>query len=192
MNSLSFKQYQLEHFGMFWFCLALTIVLPCVIVCFQGTMRQTPYNYGILFTFTLAESYLVSFICALSNARVVLMAAFMTFALVVALTFYAMTTKTDFTMQGGLMFVLGAGLFMFSFFAMFTNNKLVHIILCVAGIIVFGLYLIYDTQLILGNKDNALEIDDYILASFMLYTDIIYLFLRILELIQLLTGENSN
>lgn len=192
MNSVSFKHFQLTTPGMFWFCLILTIVLPCVIVCFQGTMRQVPYNYGILGVFTLAESYLVSFICAMANARMVMMAAFMTFALVVSLTLYAMTTKTDFTMQGGLLFVLGCGMFMFSIFAMFTNNKLVHIILCVAGIILFGLYLLYDTQLILGNKNNALEIDDYILASFMLYTDIIYLFLRILELIQLLSGDNNN
>ncbi len=192
MSSTSFSKFQLQNLGIFWFCLILTIVLPCVIVCFQSAMRQTPYNYGVLFAFTFAESYLVSFICSLTNPKFVFMAAFMTFGLVVALTVYAMTTKTDFTMQGGLFFVLGCGLLMFSLFAMFTNNKLIHIILCVAGIVLFGLYLIYDTQLILGNKENALEIDDYVLASFMLYTDIIYLFLRILELIQLLNGGSNN
>jgi FtsH-binding integral membrane protein len=192
MTSTQFSKFQMEHIGIVIFCLILTLILPCVIVCFQSTMRKTPNNYIILGTFTLAESYIVSFICSLYNPRVVLMAAFMTFALVASLTIYAMTTKTDFTTQGGLLFVLGCGLFMFSMFAMFTSNKLVHIILCVVGIVLFGLYLLYDTQLILGNKENVLEIDDYILASFMLYTDIIYLFLRILELIQLLTGGNNN
>ena len=96
-----------------------------------------------------------------------------------------MTTKTDFTTQGGLFFILGCALFMFSIFGLFTNNKIFHIILCVAGIILFGLYLLYDTQLIMGNKDNELEIDDYILGAFMLYTDIIYIFIKILEILQM-------
>jgi hypothetical protein len=127
----------------------------------------------------------VSFVCAFANPRLVFMAAFMTFALVLSLTIYAMTTKTDFTTQGGLFFILGCALFMFSIFGLFTNNKIFHIILCVAGIILFGLYLLYDTQLIMGNKDNELEIDDYILGAFMLYTDIIYIFIKILEILQM-------
>lgn len=191
MTNESFKKFQLANISLFYLCLILTIILPCVIVCFQSAMRTYPYNYGVLFTFTLAESYMVSVICSLSNPRLVFMAAFMTFALVLSLTLYAMTTQTDFTMQGGLIFVLGCGVFMFSIFGLFTNNKIFHVILCVAGIILFGLYLLYDTQLIIGNKGNELEIDDYILAAFMLYTDIIYLFLKILELLQLLMGDNN-
>jgi len=153
-------------------------------------MRQTPNNYLVLAGFTLAESYIVSFMCALSNPKLVFMAAFMTFALVISLTLYALTTKSDFTTQGGLLFILGCGFLMFSIFGMFTNNKIFHVILCVLGIILFGFYLLYDTQLIIGNRDNQLDIDDYILAAFMLYTDIIYIFTYILELLQMLNSEH--
>jgi FtsH-binding integral membrane protein len=192
MSSTSFQKFQLEHVGLAYFCLFLTLVLPCIIVCFTSTMRKVPNNYIILFAFTLAESYLVSFICAFSEPHLVFMAAFMTFCLVASLSIYALYTKTDFTMQGGMIFVFGCGVMLFGLFTIFSNNKTMHIIYCVAGIILFGLYLLYDTQLILGNKENALEMDDYILGAFMLYTDIIYLFLRILELLQLLQGNNNN
>jgi FtsH-binding integral membrane protein len=190
MSSKSFKVFQIQNMALLYFFLIMTIALPCVIVCFQSAMRSYPYNYLVLGGFTISESYIVSFICGYTNPRFVFMAAFMTFALVISLTVYAMTTKTDFTTQGGLLFILGCGFFMFCIFGMFTNNKIFHVILCCLGIILFGFYLLYDTQLILGNRDNELEIDDYILAAFMLYTDIIYLFLRILELIQLLSGNN--
>jgi FtsH-binding integral membrane protein len=190
MSSLQFRKFQLENIAIFIICLVVSIVLPCVIVCFQETMRKYPQNYIILFTFTLAESYVVSFICSRTTPSIVFMAAFMTFSLVIALTLYAMTTKTDFTMEGGLIFIAGCCVFMFGFFVMFTNNKIIHIIFCLVAIALFGVYLIYDTQLIMGNKQNSLEIDDYILAAFMLYTDIVQLFLRILELIQLMFSDN--
>ena len=187
MISDSFRKFQLHHTGLLIFILILTLILPCVIICFNETMRKVPNNYIILFGFTFAESYLVSFICAFSQPQIVFMAAFMTLALVISLTIYAVTTKEDITMQGGLIFIIACAVCMFSIFLFFTSNRFVHIILCVGGIILFGLYLIYDTQLILGTKSHMIETEDYILASFMLYTDIIYLFLKILELIQLLT-----
>jgi FtsH-binding integral membrane protein len=190
MTNTTFYKFQAQSSILFIFCLILTIALPCVIVCFQSTMRTVPYNYYILFAFTLAESYIVSYICGRTNPRFVFMAAFMTFSLVVALTVYAATTQTDFTMQGGLIFVLGCGVMMLTIFGLFTNNKIFHIIICSVSIVLFGLYLLYDTQLILGGKENALETDDYILGAFMLYTDIIYLFLRLLELIQLFNSQD--
>lgn len=187
----SWKQFQMGHIGIAWIMIILTFVLPIIIICCPGSMRQVPQNYIVLFLFTFAESYLVSFVCALTQPQLVFMAAFMTFALVVSLTIYAMTTKTDFTIQGGLLFILGCAFCLFSIFGLFTNNKIFHIILCVGGIILFGLYLIYDTQLILGKQGESLDIEDYILGSFMLYTDIVYIFMRILELLQMLQGGNN-
>jgi protein lifeguard len=46
-----------------------------------------------------------------------------------------------------------------------------------------SLYIIYDTQLIVGNKQNKLEIDDYIFAAMALYIDIVRLFIYILRIL---------
>lgn len=47
----------------------------------------------------------------------------------------------------------------------------------------FGIYLIIDTQMILGGKTIELSIDDYALAAMLLYIDIIQIFLYILQLL---------
>jgi FtsH-binding integral membrane protein len=54
-------------------------------------------------------------------------------------------------------------------------------ILNIAGVFLFSFYIIYDTQLTIGNKSNKLSEDDYILAVMMLYLDIINLFIYILS-----------
>ena len=48
----------------------------------------------------------------------------------------------------------------------------------------FSIYLIFDTQLILGRFGMQYEIDDYILAALNIYIDIIQLFLFILNLLR--------
>ena len=40
-----------------------------------------------------------------------------------------------------------------------------------------------DTQLLLGNKENALSPEDYVFAALSLYTDIINIFLYILSIV---------
>lgn len=45
-------------------------ILPCL-----GFSRRVPYNYFILLIFTLGMAYFVSFLCAISDKYIVLLAA---------------------------------------------------------------------------------------------------------------------
>ena len=47
--------------------------------------------------------------------------------------------------------------------------------------LLFSIYLVIDTQLIIGSKKHSLELDDYVLGTVLLYLDIINLFLEILK-----------
>lgn len=190
MTSKAFLEFQKRNIGLFFLCLIGSIVIMVLLYCFDYLVRKVPNNYIMLGLFTFFESYMVSFICGVSNPRTVLMAALMTFSMVIALGLYAFHTKTDFTLQGGALFVFGCGFLMLTIFGLFTNNKFFHIFLCVIGIILFGFYLIYDIQLILGNKTIMLDTDEYIIGALILYTDIISLFLKILELLNLTGGNN--
>ena len=183
MVSNSVKLFMINNIGIMLLMLLLVIFLPCVIVCCNGQMRQYPQNYIILAVFTFAESYLIGFICAYTKPEIVFMAASMTFVMVISLTLYAMTTKTDITIYGGLIFIIFAALFLFAFFSIFIQIRLFHVILALIGVILFSIYIIYDTQLIIGNKSEMIEVDDYILGAFMLYTDIINLFIELLKII---------
>ena len=73
------------------------------------------------------------------------MATVFTLFLCISLTIYALYTDDDFTICGGLLFVLVIVLIIASIFLIFTDNNIVHIIFCVLAIILFSIYLIYDT-----------------------------------------------
>lgn len=51
---------------------------------------------------------------------------------------------------------------------------------CAICAVVMGLYIIYDTQLIVGTRAESFTIDDYIFAAMCLYVDIVRLFLYVL------------
>ena len=53
------------------------------------------------------------------------------------------------------------------------------------GALLFSLYLVYDTQLIVGgtHRKHQFEIDDYAMAAICLYIDIIQIFMYILTLV---------
>ena len=54
---------------------------------------------------------MVSFACSnVNDPLIVMIAAGMTLGITLALTVYALTTKSDFTMMGGAFFIFGIGL----------------------------------------------------------------------------------
>ena len=166
--------------------LCITIFVCIMFSCFRDTARKVPINYILLLAFTLSMSFYCLIFCAFFDPEDVVAAGILTFAATVGLTVYAIRTKTDFLFLGGL-------LFCFSFLMVFTIAFYFWIRVTVfwlaLGVLVYSLYLIYDTQLIIGNVGVQYSIDDYCFAALNLYIDIIYLFLKILQLIATLKGK---
>ena len=55
---------------------------------------------------------------------------------------------------------------------------------------VIGIYLVYDTQLIMGKFGEAYSVDDYIFATLEIYMDIVRLFLMILRIVSRYSRRN--
>ena len=129
----------------------ITAILICC--CFR---RVFPANYICLGIFTLAESFILFLICASYPPDTVLIALALTTAVTIGLTVYAMTTKTDFTYCGAFLwmflfsFIVFGILFFFCFGRLTTQKKSLYIGICCVGVIIYSLYLIYDTQLVMG------------------------------------------
>ena len=101
----------------------------------------------------------------------------------VALTIYAMFTKTDFTVCSGLFFVISIAMLMLIIISIFMSFvSWWHPFVSAILVMVYGLYLIYDTQLIAGGHSYQLTLDDYVVGSLMLYVDIMMIFLELLKL----------
>merc|ERR1712054_118608 len=73
--------------------------------------RCQPTTYCTIFTLCL--TYIVTITTSYYDPNIILSAGVLTAGVVGALTAYAMTTKTDFTMMGGLLWVFGIVLLLF-------------------------------------------------------------------------------
>ena len=154
-----------------------TFILLFLSFCY-GTTH--PYNYLILFAFTICESYLVAYVCLFYQPTSILLAWGLTASIFIFLTLYVLITKSNFDfLHAGLyscLWILIIGGFVQTIFL--PNDQLVNTLLAVLGAITACGYILYDTSLML----RKLTPDDFVFACLNLYLDIIMLFLRLLEL----------
>ena len=147
-----------------WTACIFSICSLCILLC-TGAGKVVPCNYIMLFVFTLCEGYMVSACVAKYNKNHVFASALMTLAVTVGLTIYACTTKRDFTMCGGICWIFVFGLIGVGLAGLCTNNTTLNLFYMYFGIVVYGFYIIYDTQLIIGTKKFRYNNDDYIIAA---------------------------
>jgi FtsH-binding integral membrane protein len=167
-------------------CVA-SITVVIILVCGKLT-RTVPVNYFLLIVLTLLEAFMASYTTIYFQPISVLVCAGLTMLIVFALTMYACFTKRDMTMMGGFLFCFSIILIFLGIVGFFFTSYFYQMFLNSLGVLLMSLYLIFDTQLVVGNKRNLIDVDDYILGALNIYLDIISLFLRILKLF----GKKNN
>lgn len=174
----------------FMYYLFFLIAIGCIIIGFYdySLFRKVPQNYIILTIFTFSMSWTVASFTLEFPISSVLIALGLTIATVVSISIYALFTKKDFTTFGGFLFNELVLLMLCSLILIFFPISFLVILSLFAGLNLFCIYLVYDIQLIVGNKERKISEDDYILAVMLLYLDVINIFARILSLV----GSSNN
>jgi len=72
----------------------------------------------------------------------------------------------------------------FGIACIFWRDPIVQLIYACLGALLFSIYIIFDTQMILGKGDLKYSLDDAYLAAIKLYLDIVNLFLSILRIVR--------
>lgn len=72
-----------------------------------------------------------------------------------------------------------------SLFNLFVRSSFLDNVLAIGFALVYLVYLLVDTQLIMGgqHKTYKLTLDDYIMGTMILYMDIVGLFLQLLKIL---------
>lgn len=87
--------------------IVVMVLTLCFLGCSKSTARAVPYNYLLLFTFTLSTAYLVMTATSYYDPMSVIFAVLLTAAMVITLTIYAMSTSTDVdSVTGGFLIVV--------------------------------------------------------------------------------------
>lgn len=154
-----------------------------ILACCRNLSRTVPYNYFFLLGITLCEAISCSIISSCFSFKVVAISLILTIVSTLTITFYACTTKTDFSYFRVILLIIFSQLFMVGIISCFFHLEILYTIYTYLSTIVVGIYLIYDTQLIMGKLGYAYSVDDYIFATLEIYMDIIRLFLLILRIV---------
>jgi len=166
---------------------AMGVMLICLLslACCESVRRKSPTNFIFLGIFTICEGIMLGTITVFYDVDAVMIAVGITCGVTFALTMFAFQTKWDFTTCGGglcailVIFVI-AGIIM----AFLPQTKWTMIGYGSAGALIFSLYLVYDTQLMMGGAHKySLSPEEYVFASLNLYLDIINLFMYILMIV---------
>ncbi|KAK4817602.1 hypothetical protein QYF61_020268 [Mycteria americana] len=196
-----------RNVAIYYASYAVFLVTYLVLVCCQGPRRRFPWNIILLSIFTLAMGLMTGTIASMYRTNAVLIAMIITAIVAIIVTIFCFQTKArrgmcpalpwggsgtgnpvvDFTSCPGLFCVLGIVVMVTGIVtAIVLSFKYVpwlHMLYAAIGAIAFTLFLAYDTQLVLGNRKNTLSPEEYIYGALTIYTDIIYIFTFILQIV---------
>merc|ERR1712071_110621 len=177
------RQYSMDHPEIYYSALGIYIGLALILSCCGDIRRRAPVNIILLGLLTASMGLMLGSIAAYFSVDEVLYAVGICTFICLALTLFTFQTKIDFTLTAGSLGVLGLNLLIFGLMAAIWQTQLLNITYCVLGTLIFSLYLVVDTQLILGGYRYAISPEEYIFAALILYLDIIQLLLFILQII---------
>merc|ERR550532_3404961 len=181
----SVKEYSVHHPEMWILALVIMLVSLISLACCEGIRRKTPHNFIFLGLFTLAEGFMLGTVTARYRADEVMMAVGVCAAITLALTIFAFQTKIDFTAMGGVLIAVLVCFMLFGLIAIFfPASRTLNLVYAGIGTIIFSLYIVYDTQLMVGGSHKySLSPEEYVFASLNLYLYIVNLFMYILSII---------
>lgn len=187
----SVKAYVQRNRWVYYTSMAVMIVCLISMACCESVRRKTPTNFIFLAVFTACEGIMLGTLSTYYEVDAVLIAVGITAGVTFALTIFAFQTKIDFTACGGMLCAL-LMIFVIAGFclAFLPKSKYVMLGYGSAGALIFSLYIVYDTQLMMGGKHKySLSPEEYIFAALNIYLDVVNLFMYILMIVGIARGD---
>jgi FtsH-binding integral membrane protein len=116
---------------------------------------------------------------------VVLIAVAITLIITIAITLYAFFVKANYLVLFGIIIVVSVTAILVLIIALISMAPVMISIYCGLAVIIYGIYLVVVTKMVIGgdNEMVAFPLDNYIIASLILYLYIMRMFLMILRIV---------
>lgn len=114
-----------ENIWLYIICAVGAITILLVLFCCQKVARRVPYNYLLLFLFTIFEAFTLSVFVSYFDPLDSLIALLLTFGITFVLTLYAFTTKTDFVASTAYILVISFALFALAILLLISSSNIV-------------------------------------------------------------------
>eukprot|EP00746_Dinoflagellata_sp_MGD_P022890 gnl/MRDRNA2_/MRDRNA2_153580_c0_seq1.p1 gnl/MRDRNA2_/MRDRNA2_153580_c0~~gnl/MRDRNA2_/MRDRNA2_153580_c0_seq1.p1 ORF type:complete len:335 (+),score=57.75 gnl/MRDRNA2_/MRDRNA2_153580_c0_seq1:92-1006(+) len=177
--------------GNAWLQLAVLIPTMVSLGFLMGLKSTYPFNYVLLFVFTLSISVNVGYVCSIfygtGHGDLILQSLGATTLIVLGLSMYTLYSGKDFSYMGGFLSVALWGLVITGIGGLLFPQMVASLLYGLVGALTFCGYILYDTW----RLQNEFNYDDYIAATIELYLDIVNLFLYILEILAKLSDKKK-
>ena len=177
------KKFLINHIVLYAVLISISAVVFLaafiVFTCNPNIMKSVPTNYIVLFTITICETILLTYVCILYSFEYIIGAISFVTAICVSIFAISLFNKIDIKFLAMSIVTLCFLLFTYGLLALIVRNYYLHFLYCFIASIIFTLFIVYDTQMIRDHFD----VDDYIFAALTLYFDIIRLFIEILKIL---------
>ncbi|NWR26749.1 LFG3 protein, partial [Tachuris rubrigastra] len=168
---------------------AVFLVTYLVLACCQGPRRRFPWNIILLSIFV--SDCGVPSIHSMYQTNAVLIAMLITAIVAIIVTIFCFQTKArrdalpcpSLPCPGEGDHQWGHPGLSPCLSPLSVQVPWLHMLYAAIGAIAFTLFLAYDTQLVLGNRKNTLSPEEYIYGALTIYTDIIYIFTFLLQIV---------
>ncbi|KAM9709781.1 protein lifeguard 3-like [Menidia menidia] len=180
------RLFVIRYPGIYWASFVVYFLVYCILVCCKGPRRRFPWNLVLLGIFTIALSYMSGTISSYYETKAVFLAMGITAIVCIAVTIFCFQTKVDFTSCGGFLCIAAVLLMIIGIVTAvvlsFQYVPWLHMLYAAIGAIVYTLFLVYNTQLLIGNRELAISPEEYVYGALSLYVDIVHIFLFILQI----------
>lgn len=178
------KLFVQQHAWTYWVGYLVFLCPYFILSCCRDFRRKHPWNLIALSVLTLAMSYMTGVISSFYDTKIVIMAIGITVLVCCTVMMFSLQTKYDFTSCAGVLYVCSIVLFIFGILCIIMYNRIMDLIYSSLGALLFTCFLAVDTQRLLGDKKLSISPEEYIFAALNLYTDIIQIFLYILQILE--------
>ncbi|NXD06035.1 LFG3 protein, partial [Nothocercus nigrocapillus] len=178
-----------RNVAVYYASYAVFLVTYLVLACCQGPRRRFPWNIILLSIFVSGRAGLGlpgGLGCPTYRTNAVLIAMLITAIVAIIVTVFCFQTKGAAVPPGAAPRLPAPGLCRAQALTAPCARPQVpwlHMLYAAIGAIVFTLFLAYDTQLVLGNRKNSLSPEEYVYGALTIYTDIMYIFTSILQIV---------
>lgn len=189
------KKYFAISQGWMFLGFGVFFVSYLILACVESARRAMPCNLILLSILTVGYGLVAAIISCRYDTRVVLFAFVATGVSSFLIALFAKSTSFDMTNCGTTLCLLGLahmviGIIMVAILVPMGYANTASLLMSISGALLASLYLIFDLQLIMGGRKCELSPEEYILACAMLYTDIIQIFIYLLEIFSRLSNDN--
>lgn len=153
----AYRNFQLNYPWVIAFPIVLAIVVA-IIACCVPKARVFPFDTILLLVFILSFSYIMSMLCSEivddTSGPVVPMAVLATVGITFFLTVYAFLCRGNFLVWIGIIIVCSSAALVFGIMSIFFYFPTMTYVYCSLCIVVFGVYLVIITKMIIGGDIN--------------------------------------